>query len=225
MSSVVFDIETSGYPFESLDERQQEYLLKFAHTTEEAEQEKLKINLYPYTAEAVCIGLLNVDSMRGRVLIQAPEGTEPWQSEDGLVEYVPASEREILLLFWKDIVKFKQIISFNGRSFDGPFLHLRSAMLGIRATRNLLPYRYDTAQHCDLLEQLSFYFSFRKFSLDFICTSFGIDSPKRHGITGLDVNSLHREGKYKDIAEYNYGDLVATRELFLKWKEFMCVEK
>ncbi len=225
MSSVVFDIETSGYPFESLDERQQEYLLKFAHTPEEQEQEKLKINLYPYTAEVVCIGLLNTDSMRGRILCQAPEGTSPWYSEDGNVEFYPGSEKRILEQFWKDIVKFRQIISFNGRSFDAPFLHIRSAMLGVKATRNLMPYRYETSAHCDLLEQMSFYFSFRKFSLDFICVSFGIDSPKRHGITGLDVNKLHLEGRFKDIAEYNLGDLVATRELFLRWKEFMCVEK
>jgi 3'-5' exonuclease len=225
MSRVVFDIETSGVPFESLDERQRDYLMKFAHTPEEQEEEKLKINLWPYTAEVVCIGLLNVESLKSRVFIQAPPGTPPWRSENGMVDYIPGSEEDILRWFWEDIVKFHQLISFNGRSFDGPFLHVRSAMLGIPAKRNLMPYRYDASSHCDLLEQFSFYKSFRKFSLDFICVSFGIDSPKRHGITGLDVNALHREGRFRDIAEYNHGDLVATRELFLRWKEFMNVEK
>jgi 3'-5' exonuclease len=223
-SRVIFDIETSGFPFDSFDEQQQKYLLKFAKTPEEAEQEKLKINLYPYTAEVVCIGMLNVDTQRGKVLVQAPEGTAPWKSEDESVLYVPGTEQEILRQFWIDIAKYELLISFNGRAFDAPFLHIRSAMLGIKASRNMMPYRYDSKHHLDLLERLSFFNTVRKFSLDFTCLAFGIDSPKRHGVTGLDVNDLHREGRFREIAEYNCGDLVATRELYLRWQEYINVD-
>jgi hypothetical protein len=61
----------------------------------------------------------------------------------------------------------------------------------------------------------------RRFSLDFICTAFGIDSPKRHGVTGHDMNALFAAGAYERIAEYNVGDLVATAELFRIWEEFL----
>jgi 3'-5' exonuclease len=221
---VIFDIETSGAPFESLDEKQQEYLLRFAKTPEEAEQERLKVNLYPYTAEVVCIGMLNVDSGQGEVLVQAPAGTDPWKSDDGSVSYVPGDERFIITRFWDCIGRYDQMITFNGRGFDAPFLHIRSAMLGIRAKRNLMTPRYDSRQHCDLLEQLTFYNSTRKFSLDFLCMAFGIDSPKRHGVTGLDVNELFRAGRYRDIAEYNHRDLIATRELFQRWLDYINLE-
>jgi len=221
MSRLVFDIETSGMEFDSLDEHMQEYLLKFAKTPEEMEQEKLKVNLYPYTAEVVCIGMLNVDSMQGKVYVRAPEGSAHWHTPEKNVEFIPGTEADLLHGFWASVVKYEQLVSFNGRGFDGPFLHIRSAMLGIKPTRNLVPYRYDASKHCDLLDQLSFYGGFRKFSLDFICTALGIESPKRQGVTGLDVNELHRKGDYKAIAEYNYRDLLATRELFLTWDQYL----
>lgn len=225
MTRLVYDIETAAYPFDSMDIERQEYLLKFAKTDQEREAEILKMNLYPYTAEIVCIGMLNVDSLNGEVLISAPEGSQPWKSEDGAVQYLPMQEKEMLQKFWARIAKFDQLITFNGRGFDGPFLHIRSAIHGIKPTRNLLPYRYDAKDHCDLQEQLSFYGAFRKFSLDFICKGFGIDSPKAHGVSGLDVVNLHREGKYREIAEYNARDIFATRELYIRWNDFINVGK
>jgi len=212
---VVFDIETSGFDFDTLDESQQAYLTKFCDTPEKREEEKLKVNLYPYTAEVVSIAMLNVDSLHGEVMVQGPSGKD-WETPDQNVFFRTASENEILEWFWSRITKFDQFITFNGRGFDAPFLHIRSAIRNVKSTRNLMPYRYDSKNHYDILEQLTFYNAYRKFSLDFICTSFGIDSPKRQGITGHDINQLHREGKYRDIAEYNFRDVLATRELFLR---------
>lgn len=224
MSRLVFDIETAAYPFDSFDPERQEYLLKFAKNDDEREQEIQKLSLYPYTAETVCIGLLNVDSLRGEVFINAPEGTQSWQSEDMKITFHPCTEHQILEQFWERIIKYSQLISFNGRGFDGPFLHIRSAILGIKSTRNLVGYRYESKDHCDLLDQLNNYGATRRFSLDFICKGFDIDSPKSHGITGLDIARLHNEGRYKEIAEYNARDLFATRELFLKWDNFINVQ-
>ena len=127
MSRLVFDIETSGYDFDTLDENMKDYLLRFAETDEEIEMEKLKVNLYPYTAEIVCIGMLNADSQQGKIYIRAPEGTPRWPSEDGNIEYIPGSETDLLRGFWSTVMKYEQIISFNGRGFDGPFLHIRSS--------------------------------------------------------------------------------------------------
>jgi 3'-5' exonuclease len=221
---VILDIETSGYPFESLDEKQQEYLLRFAETPAAREEEKLKVNLYPLTAEVVCIGLLNVDTGQARVLIRTPEDAAPWSDPGGTVEYLPGDERAILEQFWEWAPRFGQLITFNGRAFDGPFLHLRSAILRIKATRNLVPYRYDASRHCDLLEQFTYYNTTRKFSLDFYCLGFGMDSPKRQGVTGLDVNTLHAAGRYREIAEYNHRDLLATKDLYMRWREFICMD-
>jgi 3'-5' exonuclease len=217
-SRVVLDIETSGVPFSTLDESQQQYILKFAVTEEEKEEEIRKLNLYPYTASVVAIGMLNVDTEMSRVYYTEEEGDmTPWRNEDGRAEFLPSEEAHMLQCFWNDIRAFDQIITFNGRTFDAPFLHLRSAMLGIRASRSLMPPRYSSHTHFDLMERLTFYHATRRFSLDFICTAFGIDSPKRQGVTGHDINAFVAAKRFREIAEYNERDLRATRELYLRW--------
>lgn len=220
MARVVIDIETLGFPFESFDEVQQEYLLKFAETEAEREEAVQKLSLYPTTAQIIVIGMLNPDTNRAKVLFQTADGSVI-DSEGDQAHFVTGSEKEILTSFWIDVTKYEQFITFNGRGFDCPFLLLRSAILGIKPTRNMMPYRFDHATHCDLLDQLTFYGAFRKFSLDFYCKSFGIESPKSHGITGLDLGRLFKEGKFQDIANYCLGDLVATAELFRRWETYL----
>jgi len=218
MSRVVIDIETLGFPFESFDEVRQEYLLKFAETDAEREEAVQRLSLYPTTAQIIAIGMLNPDTNHGKVIFQAEERIDTF-SEEEQVQFVSCSEEEILRQFWNDVTRYDQFVTFNGRGFDCPFLLLRSAILRIKPSRNLMPYRYDPSIHCDLLDQLTFYGATRKFSLDFYCKSFGIESPKSHGITGLDLGRLFGEKRFRDIADYCLGDVTATAELFRRWEE------
>jgi DNA polymerase elongation subunit (family B) len=223
MTSVVFDIETLGAPLESFDDVQQEYLLKFADTPEKREIEIQKFALSPLTARIIAIAMLNPDSMSGKVFFQSNE-KETYTSEDGKVEFVSGDEPTLVQNFWNTVTHYNRIVTFNGRAFDNPFLLLRSAMLGISPTRNLMPYRYDSKEHCDLLEQLTFYGAVRKYNLDFYCKAFGIKSPKSEGITGLDLGELFSEKKFRKIAEYCLGDVVATAKLYLRWNEFLNIK-
>jgi len=220
MRSVVFDIETLGFPFESFDEVQREYLMKFAETQEKRDAEIQKLSLSPLTARIIAIGMLNPETMEGRVFFHS-ERNENYKSEDGKVEFISGDEPAIIRHFWETVKHFERIVTFNGRSFDNPFILLRSAVLGIRATRNIMPYRYESREHCDLLEQFTFYGAVRKYNLDFYCKAFGIKSPKSEGITGLDLGSLFAERKFRQIAEYCIGDVIATAHLFNRWNEFL----
>lgn len=233
MARLVFDIETSALPLENFDEAQQEYLLRELEkipeaTARAARREEIlrQFNLWPFTAQIVCIAMLNADSLRGQVLFTA-EDFEEDAVEGGPVEFMPcADETELLTAFWDVAKHYDEIVTFNGRGFDVPFLYLRSAVLNVPITRkNWLGYRYATDPHCDLAEQFTFYGvsgrdgAARKFNLDFYCKAFGIDSPKAHGVTGMDVSSLMAEGKFHDIAEYCLRDVRATVELYRVWKE------
>ena len=222
MARVVIDIETLGYPLESFDEVQQEYLLKFAETDEKRLETVLKFSLYPTTAQIIVIGMMNPDTNHGKILFQSDSKVNE-TSEDGAVHFVSGTETELLSQFWQDLLYYDQFITFNGRGFDCPFLMLRSAILKVPPTRNLMPYRYDTKIHCDLLEQLTFYGATRKFNLDFYCKAFGIKSPKSEGVTGLDLGPLFHEGKFQDIAKYCIGDVKATAELYRRWSEYLNV--
>lgn len=220
MSRIVFDIETLGYPLESFDPMEQDYLMKNADSEEKRDAEVQKLSLYPLTARIISIGMLNPDTGAGKVMYQSAE-REGFLSNDGSVEFQSGEEKELLTWFWETIQKYSQFITFNGRGFDCPFIMLRSAILSISPTRNLMPYRYDASVHCDLLEQLTFYGAVRRFNLDTYCRSFGIPSPKSEGITGTDLGRLFNEGKFREIALYCFRDVKATAELYARWERYL----
>jgi len=233
MAKLVFDIETSALSLEHFDDTQQEYLFReagkipdeIARATRRAELQQ-QFNLWPFTAQIVCIAMLNADTERGQVLFTA-EDYEEESPEAELVEFVPCvDEAEMLTAFWDVAKHYDSIATFNGRGFDVPFIYLRSALLNVPTSRkDWLGYRYQTEPHCDLAEQFTFYGvsgrdgAARRFNLDFYCKAFGIESPKSHGVTGMDVNSLLAEGRYRDIAEYCLRDVKATVLLYRIWKE------
>jgi DNA polymerase elongation subunit (family B) len=233
MATLVFDIETSALPREQFDAAQLEYLFReaeklpdeAARETRRAEIQR-QFNLWPLTAQVVCIAMLNADTSRGQVLFTA-EDYETDAAEAGPVEFVACvDEIEMLTAFWDVAQHYDAIATFNGRGFDVPFLYLRSALLNVPVTRkNWLGYRFATEPHCDLAEQLTFYGvsgregAARRFNLDFYCKAFGIESPKSQGVTGMDVNDLIAAGRYREIAEYCLRDVQATVLLYQIWKE------
>ncbi len=217
---IVIDIETIGSDFESFDEISQEYLLKFAETEEEIQAAKDGLSFSPLTGEIVAIGMLNPDSNKGVVYYQSPGVAQEPLEENG-IEYVADTEAGILKKFWDVVRYYDQIITFNGRGFDAPFLLLRSAIHKIRPTKEIMPNRYNVS-HCDLIDVLTFYGSVRrKFSLHMWCNAFGIKSPKEEGVTGHQVPELFSQQQFLTIAKYCVGDLYATAELYDYWNKYV----
>lgn len=225
MSAIIFDIETVGVDFESLDEPSKDSFLRFAKTPEEMEEAKMSLNFYPLTAQVVAIGMLEAESEKGCVYFQNAQGTKEKFEEKEIV-FISGTEKEILSHFWNQMNRYDQFVTFNGRIFDGPFLMIRSAIHQIRATKNLSPYRYAHNAHIDLADQLTFYDALRKkFSLHMWCKAFGIESPKEGGITGFDVKDLYAQGRYHDIARYCFQDIRATKKLYQYWEKCLKFER
>ena len=236
MPRLVFDIETSALGLEHFDEAQQEYLFREASRQPgEAEQARKRaeisqqFNLWPFTAQVVCVAMVNAESGKGQVLYQSDDFEEDAAEGggEGGIEFAPqVDEAELLTAFWDVARRYDQIVTFNGRGFDVPFLYLRSALLNVPISRkDWLGYRYQIEPHCDLAEQFTFYNvsgrdgAARKFNLDFYCKAFGIPSPKAQGISGLDVNDLLAEGRHREIADYCLRDVAATVELYKIWRD------
>jgi DNA polymerase elongation subunit (family B) len=232
MAKLVFDIETSALPLETFDDVQQEYLFREAEKITDPAARATKrheiaqfLSLWPFTSQVVCVAMLNADSQRGQVLFLAEDFEDA--APAGPVEFSPcADETELLTAFWDVAKHYDEIVTFNGRGFDIPFLYLRSAQLNVPISKkNWLGYRYATEPHCDLAEQFTFYGvsgrdgAARKFNLDFYCKAFGIESPKSQGVTGLDVKDLLAAGQYREIAEYCLRDVRATVQLYQIWRE------
>jgi 3'-5' exonuclease len=235
MARLVFDIETSALDLERFDESQQEYLFREAEKLPDETARALRraeiqqqFNLWPFTAQVVCIAMVNADSGKGQVLYQSDDFDEVEEEPAaGQVEFAPQmDEVELLTAFWDIARRYDAIVTFNGRGFDVPFLYLRSALLNVPISRkDWLGYRFQTEPHCDLAEQFTFYNvsgregAARRFNLDFYCKAFGIPSPKAQGVTGLDVNDLLAEGRHREIAEYCLRDVAATVELYRIWRD------
>lgn len=216
MSKVVFDIETIGVGFDELDEKQQEYLLKYAKNEEEINAIKEGLGLHAVTGKIVTIALYNPDTNKGRVYFQTGNDEKIEKNENDIL-FRSGTEKEILEWFWEDIRKCSSYITFNGRCFDIPFIRLRSAILGVKCTIELMTPRYDKKTHIDLLEEFTFQGALtRKFTLDFYCKAFGVPTPKSV-MTGYEVPKYMSEGKGLEVAEYCVRDVIATGELYMKW--------
>jgi DNA polymerase elongation subunit (family B) len=234
MSALIIDIETIGEDFQTLDEKTQDILTRWIKKESYNDQEykvalddlKNGLGFSPLTGKIVAIGAFDNDFKKGHVLFDAPNQKIEEQEIDNIT-YTQVSEKEMLEKFWKTVENYDEIITFNGRAFDIPFLIIRSAVHKIKISKNLMTNRYQSYQksgqrHIDLMDELSFYGAVRKKgNLHLYCRAFGIVSPKAEGITGDDVGQLYKQEKYLDIAKYNGRDLIATDKLFETWKNYI----
>ena len=219
MKKLVIDIETVGIPWEEHDAYVREYLIKGMNEAE-AEEEKRRGALSPFTGRIVAIGIVNAESGRSCALYEVPGQIELITRREGNRTLISGTERQILETFWEYLGKEDRFISFNGRQFDGPFLMIRSAIQGLSPKRDLVGNRYRFHPNCDLREVLNFNGTINprqmRFNLDLACKAFGIISSKTEGMDGRAVEQFYRAGRHEEIALYCLEDVRATCELYLK---------
>jgi 3'-5' exonuclease len=236
---LVFDIETAGLPYESFSESQREYLVRGAQTDEEREKKISEMALTPLTSQVVCIGMKRV-RFSGETLAETDtialckdpdcidEDHRTGTLGDGN-KSLYSNERFLLEQFWRIVKKYDPIhlISFNGRNFDAPFLMIRSAVLGVRPSKNIMQgTKFNYSLHTDLIDELTFFQgsafgATKRFNFDFYTRAFGLVSPKSEGVDGSKVGEYYKAGRIDEIAEYCLRDVNATWELYLLWRKFL----
>jgi 3'-5' exonuclease len=242
MNYLVFDIETIGKKYDDLDETTKAVFHSWAERDAESEEkverelENIKKGLpfSPFLGEIVTIGMVD-NQNKGAAYFRtdgpkaSEKGKELSDFEDEDIHYRIGTEKEILQKFWDVARNYSLFVTFNGRGFDCPYLMLRSAIHGIRPSRNLMPNRYLSGQrfgvqHVDLSDQLTYYGAMRRSSLHFVTKAFGIESPKEGEMKGEDVPQAFEDGKYEEIARYCMDDVYATKTLFESWDQFLNFE-
>ena len=210
MATLIFDIETAPLSREP-----------FASRTPDEEDTR---GLSPLTGQIAAIGVYDLERNQGAVYYQGDgSGTETYYEGFVLKE---RTEQQMLEDFWEGAKNYNVFVTFAGRSFDVPFINIRSAVHNIPLTKDLMEHRYLTRQksafHVDLQDQISYYGAVaRKPSLSACCETFGIESSKEGGVSGKDVAELFRTEKFRDIAQYNARDVIATTELYKKWHVYL----
>lgn len=233
MATLVFDIETVGEDWDAMDATTQSVLTRWIDKTARTEEERIAqiddlkegLGFSPLTGEIVAIGVGDYELDKGVVYYQNG-GAEEEETTVENYTLKPRTEKQMLEDFWEGAKKYGTFVTFNGRGFDVPFILMRSIVHGVKPTCDLMSGRYLYQQrgvkHIDLQDQLSFYGSVRRMqALHLYCRAFGIESPKAEGVSGDDVAALFTAGEYRTIAEYNIRDVVATAELYTKWREYL----
>ncbi|MAF67553.1 MAG: 3'-5' exonuclease [Planctomycetes bacterium] len=227
MSTLVFDIEVAGFPWEEVDEITRGYLLKRERNPERRDAVPERTALNPGLGKIIAIALWSIEADRGLLLLEGDQESKvecEWEKVPGS-KIFRGDERAVIEMFWSKVAppagggRLPRLVSYNGRGYDGPMLMVRSAQLGLCPSRNLLPYRFRLDEHCDLLDALSFFGAAReRYSLDYWCRRFDIESPKG-SIDGSQVGRAYRDGRIEDIGEYCLRDVRATGKLFERLDE------
>ena len=214
---LAFDIEVAGVEWEEVDEATRHYLMareKRRGGATDVESIQHRLALVRGLGRVVSIAMWNLDKDSGAVLVHG--SGNKWDDFDPIpgTKVWRGNEREMLTEFWRLAKDWGTVVTYNGRSYDGPVLMTRSAMLDVVPSRQLCGYRYSIRDHCDLMEVMNFQGAAREsYSLDYWCRRFGVESPKGK-MDGSMVAQKARNGHYDDIAEYCLRDTRATADLF-----------
>jgi DNA polymerase elongation subunit (family B) len=202
-ATLVVDIETVGQDPETIPVRAREILLD-VETDEERSKVLDCLGLDPCTGRIICIGVYWIELDKSRA-------------------YCHDDERELLATFWNDMgqIRPQKYVTFNGKSFDFPYINIRSAINGVPVPRDVVldTRRFSTERHFDVREVMTNYERYRKGTLEFFCEIFGVPSPK-NGINGKNVGEYFKAGKLDEIAKYCLGDCKATGQLYLKLRNY-----
>lgn len=230
---LVFDLEVASYDFEShYDDKTKEYLLQYC-TDDESKQKTIDSLVFsPFTSRLVAIAVWDVNHEKGCVLVNGEngEGEEEIKPERENMVFDFGDEKYIVEKFWEFVQKgnYNLFVTFNGREFDCPFIMLRSLILNVRPSFNLMKGSDFTFKdyHIDLLKEFTFnrhspFGARRKFSLDFYCKQLGITSPKSEAVSGDKVAGLFENKEYKLIADYAAEDVIAEAELLKIWDKYL----
>jgi uncharacterized protein YprB with RNaseH-like and TPR domain len=144
-------------------------------------------------------------------------------SDAGRGEYLEArrtsEEKSLLTKLSKRLESYDIIVTWNGRSFDIPFLTTRLIKHGLDPRLIIRKSHLDLADVVKSRLRLTFTY------LDHVCDFFEID--RMRGPMGLDVPHLYvraLEGDRKalmSIREHCLDDLRATRQVFLKLRPLL----
>ena len=218
IKTMVFDIETVGKKYEELDEVEQDYLLNNLEKAEtDKEIAKKKTGLYSIFGMVCAIGAFNPNSKKGIVLLIGDKDLIP--EKDNYTYKIFDNEKDLLIGFWEIAKEYELFVTYNGDTFDFPYLQIRSGINRVKVPFEIKKWGGD--KFVDLQNKIR---QSHGFKLEMLCKAFGIENPKEAGVHGGDVNELFDNKNYQKIADYVARDAFSTTQLYLIWKEFMSGE-
>jgi hypothetical protein len=161
--------------------------------------------LRPEFGHVICIGMGHDGRGRGDLETKA------------LTASAIEDERSILEEFWDKVRSGRdwRFVTYNGLSFDLPYLIRRSIYVGAAPTTGLPLRPYSPDSHFDVMRVLSNWERADAVRLDIVAELLGLRKWPP-GMEGSQVLGLWRAGRVADIEAYCLGDVRLTYEIFLR---------
>jgi len=158
-------------------------------------------------------GKMGLDPNFGRICCVS------FRDKDKVSSILSENESELLLETWNVLANYKQFATFNGHTFDVPFLIKRSWLLGIVPTVKIDNRKYRIGNHLDLRAILNNWNEYESGTLDFY-GRLKLGKGKTEGVDGSMVYPMWQEKKFDEIKEYAEDDAELTWQLFVSMKDY-----
>lgn len=222
MATLIFHIETMGAAWEDFNESTKKHLQnKSTRTGVDIETIVSEFGLSAFTGSIVSLGVYDLERQQG-VIYFVGVGEDEMLLESTYT-CKERTEKELLEEFWDGARSYDTFVTFNGRSFDIPFILHRSVVCGVKPTVDLLGVRYLTKQtlpyHIALQDELSFYGAIKPPSLQLVCHGYGIPYEIDENSPITTIRSVTTQPRV--IVEKNAKSVTAIVSLYQKWKEYL----
>lgn len=143
------------------------------------------------------------------------EDAEGEAAQQSLVSEPEGGEPDLLAEFWATATGAERLATWNGHTFDIPFLLIRSMIhdIDIPFDGRDLTRRYAQFPHYDVKQVLCGWDTRGKGSLDEFLAAFKLPTKTAHGSA---VYQMAQDGRWEDIGAYAAADASATLALY--WK-------
>lgn len=218
---IVLDIKTVPVKeFSELSPDQQRYLIDRGGKGRNPNE---RLNISPLYGKIVALGIWLAREDKTCSMFEGEDNQ--WMNEIDIADTVFVGDEGAMLdAFWKITAKYPgRVITWNGRSFDVPFIYMRSAVNRVLPTRNIMGNRYNIRDHCDLMEIVAFNgaTNISNYTLQAHAEAFGINHPGWN--RKRSISETYREGMVEDIARYCMDDVRATAELYARLRPLLQV--
>lgn len=167
---------------------------------EKAAEAMSKLSLSPLTGRIICVAS-KIDDATPRVIV----------GED---------EKSIVAEALALMSKATRVVTFNGKSFDMPYIMIAGARHGLNIPARFLRLlaKYDTEHHVDVRNVLTNFNQFGKGKLGQWATRFGIEPP--YG-DGSKVESWYNNQMWDEISRHSMTNVEATYLIYKRLELFV----
>lgn len=191
-----------------------------------------KFPLSPLTGKITAIGFMSTHKVDNIQMNEIENLDTVGKAYYKMLSLEDSTEEEMLISAWRIMTEYyndgHKFVTYNGKTFDMPFMIRRSIMLGISKPMGLpsidmLTAKFNSNYHLDLFQELHTYDEMKQFK--FIAQQewayrFGLVTEIK-GSHGAECIAMYQIGDWNGIRQHLLADLTKTMLLFKRMRGWL----